>query len=188
MRWSPLFLASLVLVVPTVLRAQTPVLEPGVEVRVAHYCAGGSASRPRFSTSGPSTRTLTGELSGVTADTVKLRADATGVLHVLPSACILDLSVRDGTGSQTMLGLGLGLAGGVMLGALVGSASDFCVLGNCSSAAGIGAILGAPVGMLIGAAIGTAFPAPRWRAVPLPRGTPVVSLGRGGVAVSVLLR
>lgn len=184
MRWCPLLLVCSILPMPGPLRAQSPEMEPGTPVRVAHYCARGAPTQQRFVVTG-TTRVLTGEFLSAAADTIRMSTGHPAVVHVLPAACVLGISVRDGWGAHTVTGLGLGLMGGALLGALVGSGVDFCILGDCGPATGLGAILGAPVGLVIGGAVGALIRTPRWRSIQVARGTPTVGLGGGGVAIAV---
>jgi hypothetical protein len=106
----------------------------------------------------------TGRLEAVEGDSLRIRTAPGEPEFAIPARSITGMSVRDGTRNHVWTGAGFGVLGGVVLGAVIGSATEFCIL-SCSPATGLGAIIGAPAGFLLGGAIGALIRTDRWRPV-----------------------
>jgi hypothetical protein len=148
-----------------VLAQGKPSLVPGATVRVVTLCEfvhHGAFTCPGLDEGLAQERTMTGEVVGMAGDTLRFRvAEQDGVLAI-PLLFVTRLWVRDGSQGNAPVGAGLGLMGGALLGGLIGSTTQFCVL-DCSPATGIGMVLGMPAGLILGAIIGSSIRSERWR-------------------------
>ena len=165
-RFSPILV--LLLIAPSLASSQTGgALVKGRELRVVSRCemARGSIARcPAPGTPSPYEWTYSGQLEALDTDTVHIRMGSNGELFAIPMTSIARLAYRDGTRSNALRGAGMGLLGGALLGAVVGSTMEFCIF-SCGPATGLGVVVGAPAGLLIGSVVGALIRSDRWRAV-----------------------
>jgi hypothetical protein len=159
---------SLLLMAPTVAAAQARAsLVKGQRVRVTSRCeiVGGSVPAcPTPGTPWPHEWTYSGELVALDADTLRIRRQSNEVAFAIPTASIAGLAYRAGTKGNAWRGAFIGLLGGALLGGVIGSTTEWCIL-SCSPATGLGVAIGAPAGLLLGSVIGTLIRSDRWQTV-----------------------
>src|SRR6185295_5914126 len=103
-------------------------------------------------------------------DSLRLREQAGDGDLVIPMASVDRLEVREGTKGHFWTGAGIGLVGGALLGAAIGSTTEFCI-DECTAedakagAIEVGVAVGAPVGFLIGGVIGAHKRTDQWRLI-----------------------
>jgi hypothetical protein len=148
--------ALLVVAATSVLDAQTPTIESGMQVRVW------SAAQNRY--------TYSGRVSALAADTLTIARG--GSLFRVPVAWYdrVEVKVPRSRGWGALRGAGIG----VLTGAIVGTAMYSLAMSQCRPGDDLcgltfyyvpaGVVLGAPTGALIG----TAFPGSRWQAATQP--------------------
>jgi hypothetical protein len=131
-----------------------------------------------------------GAYQGVTNGKILVRPEGDDVFE-FPLQKVVRLEVYEGRRGHALAGMGLGLAGGALLGA--GLCSALCEEGffekeeSIAMAAVAGALTGTLVGGVLGAAV---WRTDKWEPVELPA-QPMVSVspsGRFGVRVSIPLR
>jgi hypothetical protein len=127
-------LAPLTLTSLSLLGAQhAPVLEAGARVRVSTAAQGSG------------TRRIVGTLIALTGDRFAIRPERDSARAIeLPRSALTRVEVSRGRHSKWLTGLGLGFAGGVAVGALIGYAAIRDDI-DSGDAALIGAGLGSPV-------------------------------------------
>ena len=171
--------------VPTMGMAQgsmTPL--EGQQIRVAHRCKNLPDNvfecRRRHSP-----RVESGYLQALDRDTIRLLVRSRSTELAIPTGSIDQVWVVDGMKGNFWSGAGFGLLGGALIGGLLGSTQEFCVL-DCSQATPLGVILGAPVGFLLGGIIGAQVHSDRWREIRVgPRVSVAPRLDRLGLSLSV---
>ncbi len=185
------FTVSLVVPFSTLSAQRPPPVAVGERVRIAHSCT----TRPVASGTRTDCRQDAGTLTAVTIDSVVLRHENGATLLSLPLTSVASLDISRGKRSQfgrgALIGLGVGVAGGGILGLVGGLASDHCIddPNPCPGAfAAWGAILGILPGLVVGGVAGAITKADRWEEIPLDRLR--VSLGpqrdgRFGLGLSV---
>lgn len=112
-----------------------------------------------------SPRIVTGLFQSSAGDTLRLRAESSGADLAIPSASVAQLWVVEGKKGNFWNGAGIGLIAGAVIGGVIGSTQEFCIL-DCSPATFFGVIIGEPAGALLGGAVGSAIQSDRWREVP----------------------
>lgn len=128
-----------------------------------------------------------GAYQGVTKGRILLRPEGQDVFE-FPLDKVARLEVYEGRRGHALLGMGLGLAGGVLLGA--GLCSALCEEGffEKEESVAMAAVAGALTGTLVGGVLGAAvWRTDQWEPVELPA-QPMVTVspsGRLGVGVSV---
>jgi hypothetical protein len=145
--------------------AQTPgTLVEGQRVRVAFRCklAGDQVIECRERRS---PRIVTGHLQAVAGDTLRIRAQSSGAELAIPTASVAQVWEVEGSKGNFWAGAGIGLFAGALIGGVIGSTQELCIL-NCVPATGFGGIIGAPAGFLLGGVVGAVIRSDRWRAVP----------------------
>jgi hypothetical protein len=109
-------------------------------------------------------------IAAVRGDGIVFRRERQDDTLLIPFAHLGHLDVSDGRRTHVGAGLGIGLAGGALVGALAGRASysknDFPLLFSPVALTAGGAVLGGLAGAVIGGIVG-AIPTERWRTVPL---------------------
>lgn len=158
---------------------EPPALRIGVRIRA--YVTESSANESH-------SKRLTGTLIGVDEKILSLETsrNKAPLLVARENVTRLDLSIRRGQrGKGALIGLGVGLATGVLLGLASGDDEDFCCLTAGDKAVIFGVLL-APVGTVVGVA---AAPGEQWQVIPPDR----VRLGhdttsRSGRGVSIAFR
>ncbi len=150
---------------PSIIAAQTPrTLSVGERVRVAQRCRIVRDRVTECYDAGPSAFVV-GELQAVDADSIHLRPAASEATLAIPRAFVTQVWVGEGTRSNFWAGAGSGLLVGALLGGMVGSQMEWCMLWSCSPATGLGIGVGASAGFLLGGIVGSATHSDRWRAV-----------------------
>lgn len=173
-----------VLLAPNVATAQTPgALVEGQRVRVAYRCSRAHDQPVECGKNRPP-RVTTGQFMALDGDTLRLRSQKTGAELAIPAAHVDRLWVVDGRKSHFWAGVGIGFLGGAVVGAVIGSTQEFCIL-SCGSAAGIGVVVGAPAGALLGGIVGALIRSDRWRRVRVNDLHLSVEPQREGVGLSV---
>ena len=171
---------AVALYLPVVADGQTPTVAPGARIRVT------APSR---------------DLERHVTTVLEVRDDsvvvgASGNSRALELASITALDISAGTRRQTAKGAMLGLAIGVVTGALIGAASyEECVpesFLDCFGASGsreeeatLGAALFGGAGLVIGAIVGTLNRTDRWTAVNIPVQLAVAPTRAGGLGVAL---
>ena len=157
------------LIAPATSVAQTAApLGRGQHVRVVSRCKVATNLAPDCA--GDSRWTYTGELEAMAPDSLRLREQAGDGDLVIPMASVDRLEVREGTKGHFWTGAGIGLVGGALLGAAIGSTTEFCI-DECTAedakagAIEVGVAVGAPVGFLIGGVIGAHKRTDQWRLI-----------------------
>ncbi len=166
-------LTTIVLIVlstPRIGFAQTAVLEQGQRVRVAYRCklVHNQVTECRDSRS---PRRSTGYAQSVDDDTLRIRAESSDAELAIPRSSIAQVWMVEGKKGNFWPGFGLGLIAGGVIGGVIGSTQEFCIIwsGCGQSAAGIGVLIGAPAGALLGGVVGLLIRSDRWEEVPLDR-------------------
>ena len=114
--------------------------------------------------------TYIGQLETLDRDNLHLSSETTHTEFVIPRASITHLYLTDGTKGHFWPGAGIGLVGGALIGAVIGSTTEFCV-DSCTpdeaqaGAIEAGIIIGAPVGFLLGGVVGSLIRSERWRLI-----------------------
>jgi F0F1-type ATP synthase assembly protein I len=125
---------------------------------------------------------ISGELTGVMGDSVRVRTDRAEL--VIPKSAVAQAWTVDGKRGQVVEGAAIGLVGGVLLGAVVGAGTESCML-DCGPSTEFGAIGGAVVGVVLGGIIGSQIHTDRWREID-PVRLSVTPRGRGvGLGMSL---
>jgi hypothetical protein len=144
--------------------ATLPPLQIGARVRV-------SSSTPGFS--GPP---RVANVLAQQGDTLSLRPEGTQDSVPLPLRLITRLEVSAGRSSHGRQGMGLGLLGGALIGAVVGAATYTPCTSSCDFApksrgdqAKLSGIGGALIGTLVGGVIGSIRQTENWERVALSR-------------------
>ena len=160
------------LMAPSVSAAQAPdSLVKGERIRVVSRCSVAPDLAPDCG-EGDQQWTYTGQLESLDPGSLHLRAQAKSGELVIPTSSIAGLYVSDGTKGHFWAGAGIGLVGGALLGAAIGSTTEFCI-DSCTEeqakagAIAVGAVLGAPVGFLLGGVIGSQIRSDQWRLIPI---------------------
>jgi len=148
----------------------------GRSVRVSYWCSSPNTSGRKCVATGP--------LASATDVTLRLGSESDGTELIIPRASIRQVWVKDGTQSHFWAGAGLGLITGAVLGAAIGSTTEFCVM-SCAPATGVGVVLGAPVGFLIGGIAGALIRSDRWRPVKSTDAGLQVYRAPGGIGVGL---
>ena len=142
--------------------AQEPVgLVEGQRVRIGVRCkvSHGQVSDCRHKRS---PKEISGVLTSLIGDSLRVRTDR-GEL-VVPESAVAQAWVVDGKRGQFVEGAAIGMFGGVLLGAAMGSMQEACML-ECAPATGFGAAGGAILGLLLGGIIGSQTHTDRWREI-----------------------
>ena len=106
---------------------------------------------------------IDGVLTSQPGDSVRVRSDHAEL--VIPKSAVAQAWVVDGKRGQFGEGAGIGLVGGAVLGAAVGSKQEICFLLSCSPATAEGAVGGAFLGLLLGGLIGSQIHTDNWREI-----------------------
>jgi hypothetical protein len=158
-------------IAPSLIAAQTrSSMVQGQRVRVVSRCelAGDAVARcPAPGMSWANTWTYSGQLDALDGDTLRIRVRANQAALAIPTASIDRLTYKDGTKHHALQGAGLGLLGGALLGGVIGSTMEWCLLNSCGPATGLGIVVGAPAGLLFGSIIGALIRSDRWRTAPV---------------------
>ena len=189
------FILLPLLLAPSVAQSQTrTTLAAGQVVRVATRCqiaSRANSSCPLPGTPSSTEWTYSGTLEAVSADTLYVRVQWKDPAFAIPTNSIVAAAYRTQRG-HTLRGAGIGLLGGVVVGAAIASAVGFegSYLFEDSDPLLVGALLGAPPGLLIGSIVGALIRSDRW--LPLSVADHRISvaprLDARGVAVSVTIR
>ena len=161
-RFSPWIL--LPLLCTTNIAAQIPwTLLEGQRVRVALRCD--VAPDPKIECrEHRSPQMVTGYLQALAGDTLLIRAKSSDPSLAIPAASVAQLWVVDGKKGNFWKGAGIGLLAGALIGGVIGSTQEFCLL-DCGPATAIGVVVGAPAGLLLGGVLGAVVQSDRWRAL-----------------------
>lgn len=142
--------------------AQAPVgLVEGQRVRIGVRCKV-SHSQVSDCRAKRSPNEISGVLTGLIADSVRVRTNRGEI--VIPQNAVAQAWVVDGTRGQFVEGAAIGLFGGVLLGAAVGSTQEMCLL-SCAPATEYGAMGGAVFGLVVGGIIGSQIHTDHWREI-----------------------
>lgn len=171
---------------PTIGTTQAPMTpREGQRVRVAHRCESlpGNVLECRRC---HSLQIATGYLQALDGDTVRLLVQSRTTELAIPTASVDRVWVVDGRKGNFWSGAGIGLLGGALIGGLIGSTQEVCIL-DCSPATAFGVIIGAPAGFLLGGVIGAQVRSDRWREIPVDRARVTLAprLDRLGLSLSV---
>lgn len=127
---------------------------------------------------------INGELTSMTGDSIRIRTSSDHAELAVPKSAVAQAWVADGTRGQFMEGAAVGLLGGVLLGAAVGSTQETCML-ECAPSTEFGAIGGAVIGFLLGGVVGSQIHTERWREIEHAK-LSVTPRGRGvGIGMSL---
>jgi hypothetical protein len=172
--------ALLILGVPLAAAAQSPIhVDSAQRIRVQLLCP---ATAPSHACrTGLRRAVLEGHVLRQDHDTLWLAAGR-GPLAVSEDS-IGALYAFDGLQNHFWAGAGIGILVGGVVGGLIGSTKEFCLL-TCSPATGIGVLIGAPAGFLIGGIVGYNTHSDRWRSLGARSITVLPRLDTFGVVLS----
>lgn len=179
MRYLRFSIALVLIPLPRLEAQDTPLLEPGVRVRVSTAL---QASKPEW---------IVGTVIAVTADRLAIRPQRDSTREIeIARAAVTRLELSRGQHSNALTGLGLGFLFGTGAGAAIGyvALSEGHDL-SPRDAALIGAVPGAVAGGLIGLGIGSSSKSERWQEIPVILGAmDGVSPFRHAVRLSLNIR
>ncbi len=165
---TPILLALLLGLIPNMAQAQR--LEPGARVRIRPPCERDAACDP-----------IIGQFRSIQGDTVMLlTADGQTRSHVLTRSTRFDLS--HGERGRWPEGLGLGFAGGLVMGFL---AKSRCEGPGDDSICGIYYLVTVPPGLLLGGIVGAHYKTELW--LPARRMTVAVTPTPSGIGLGMRL-
>lgn len=143
-----------------------PNLRVGERIRVAHWCSAAHHGDVDCRNA-PAPRVDAGQLQALDADTLRMRTPDGGESLAIPTGLVTQLWVLDGTEGNAGAGAVLGLIGGGLIGAAIGSTQEGDCYWMCGVATAAGGLSGAAAGLLIGGIAGSSIHSDRWRAVSL---------------------
>lgn len=122
---------------------------------------------------------LTGVVESIGPDTLRVRDDDRSMATAVSLATVDRLQVSRGRHSRWVtgaaIGLGVGVAAGVLIGLTTSSEDDW--LFGPGASAFLGAVLFGPIGAVTGGIVGLVVRTERWETVPLDRAAPGVARG-----------